>query len=191
MKVVERIDSVRDVLRRHGGSPLSYMSTWRGNRHWFSPDGTVVVAYRLVGSVALTVGDPIGPPAGLSGAVAGFARFCRRSGWTPCLYGVGGELSRALAARGWRRLQVAEETRLPLAGLSFSGRKWQDVRTALNRAERDGVRAQWYRYRDLPADLAVQVRDIFREWLAGKDMPEMGFTLGGLAELADDEVRCL
>ena len=82
MTVIERQDSLYDVLRRYGGSPLSYMSTWRGNRHWVSPDGTVVVAYRLAGSVALTVGDPIGPAADLSGAVDGFARYCRRNGWT-------------------------------------------------------------------------------------------------------------
>jgi len=99
MTVIERQDSLCDVLRRYGGSPLSYMSTGRGNRHWFSPDGTVVVAYRLAGSVALTVGDPIGPAADLSGAVDGFARYCRRNGWTPCLYGVGAGFSRTLATR--------------------------------------------------------------------------------------------
>ncbi len=191
MIVIERCASTREVLRRHGGSPLSYMATWRGNRYWFAPGGTVVVAYRLVGSVALTVGDPIGPAAELPAAVAAFTRFCRVNGWTPCLYGVTEELSRSVTATGWRSVQVAEETRLPLATLSFTGRKWQDVRTALNKARRAGVEAQWHRYHEMPADLAVQVREISRQWLAGKDMPEMRFTLGGLDELADDEVRCL
>jgi lysylphosphatidylglycerol synthetase-like protein (DUF2156 family) len=189
--LVETGASAREVLRRHGGSPLSYMTTWRGNRHWFSPDGTVVVAYRLVGSVALTVGDPVGPAADLPAAVHGFTRFCRANGWTPGLYSVGADVARTLAAAGWRTVQVAEETRLLLAGLSFTGRKWQDVRTALNRANREGIEARCERYRDLPPDLAAQVRQISREWLADKRMPEMRFTLGGLDELADDEVRCV
>jgi phosphatidylglycerol lysyltransferase len=189
--VIERCDSVRELLRRHGDSALAYMATWRGNRHWFSPDSDVVIAYQIVGSVALTVGDPVGPAAEVPAGVRDFTRFCRANGWTPCLYGVGAELSGTLAAGGWRRVQVAEETRLPLAELSFTGRKWQDVRTALNKARRAGIEARWQRYRDLPPDLAAQVRDVFREWLAGKDMPEMRFTLGGLDELVDDEVRCL
>ena len=35
------------------------------------------------------------------------------------------------------------------------------------------------------------MRAISEEWVADKGLPEMGFTLGGLDELADDEVRCL
>jgi hypothetical protein len=54
--VIERCDSVREMLRRHGDSALVYMATWRGNRHWFSPESGVVVAYQIVGSVALTMG---------------------------------------------------------------------------------------------------------------------------------------
>jgi lysylphosphatidylglycerol synthetase-like protein (DUF2156 family) len=112
------------------GTVDRHCPTWRrgGNRYWFSHDGAVVIAYRVVGSVALTVGDPIGPAAD---------------------------------------------------------------RAALNKARRAGIEAQWHRYRDPPADLADQVQVISRQWLAGKPIPEMGFTLGGLDEPADDEVRCL
>jgi lysylphosphatidylglycerol synthetase-like protein (DUF2156 family) len=92
---------------------------------------------------------------------------------------------------GWSLVQVAEETRLPLARLEFTGRKWQDVRTALNKAKRAGITAESHRYRHAPAAIADQIRDISQEWLAGKGLPEMGFTLGGLPELRDDDVRCL
>jgi phosphatidylglycerol lysyltransferase len=189
--LIERCDSVRQMLRRHGGSPLAHMATWRGTRYWFNPQGTVVVAYRLVGTVALTVGDPVGPADALPVAVAAFSAYCRANGWTPCLYSVTAELGRTLAGTGWRLVQVAEETRLPLAALSFTGRKWQDVRTALNKAKRAGIEARSHRYRELAPDLAAQVRAISREWLAGKDLPEMRFTLGGLDELDDPEVRCV
>jgi phosphatidylglycerol lysyltransferase len=184
-------ERARRHLHRYGDSALAYLTTWRGNRYWFSPDGAVTVAYRVVGSVALTVGDPVGPAAAVPTAVHGFTRHCRTNGWTPCLYSVTAECARQLAADGWRVVQVAEETRLPLADLSFTGRKWQDIRTALNKARRAGIEARWHRYRDLPAELAAQVREISREWLAGRRMPEMRFTLGGLEEMCDDDVRCL
>jgi phosphatidylglycerol lysyltransferase len=191
VRLVERGDSVKDMLRRHGGTPLSYLATWRGNRYWFSPDRTVVVAYRLVGRVAVTVGDPIGEAGNVPDAICAFTRFCRANGWTLCFYSVTAELGRSLAAGGWHLVQVAEETRLPLAALAFTGRKWQDVRTALNKAKRAGLSASDYRFADLAPDLAGQVRSVSGEWLDGKDMPEMRFTLGGVDELADDEVRCV
>ena len=36
------------------------MTTWTGNRYWFTADGARVVAYRVIGGVALTTGDPVG-----------------------------------------------------------------------------------------------------------------------------------
>jgi lysylphosphatidylglycerol synthetase-like protein (DUF2156 family) len=88
-------------------------------------------------------------------------------------------------------VQIAEETVLPLAELSFTGRRWQDVRTALNKARRTGTTAQWTTYPDAPLGVRDQIRAISEEWSADKGLPEMGFTLGGLAELDDPHVRLL
>jgi phosphatidylglycerol lysyltransferase len=181
----------KGLLIRHGGSQLSYMTTWRGNSYWFSPDGRVAVTYRLVGSVAVTVGDPIGDPAGFGAAVRGFAQFCGTNGWTPCLYSVTEELATTLGGAGWKLIQVAEDTRLPLADLQFTGRRWQDVRTAMNKARRDGVSAEWHSYRHAPPAITDQIKAISAECVLDKGLPEMGFTLGGLHELGDDAVRCL
>jgi lysylphosphatidylglycerol synthetase-like protein (DUF2156 family) len=181
----------RQLLVGYGGSELSYMATWRGNSYWFSPDGRVVVAYRVVASVALTIGEPIGHPAALPAAVRRFADFCVARGWIPCFYGVTAQMASTLADSGWRLLQVAEETQLPLAHLEFTGRKWQDVRTAINKAGKAGITAEWHHYRHSSLWITEQIRHISEEWLHDKGMPEMGFTLGGLHELGDDDVRCL
>jgi lysylphosphatidylglycerol synthetase-like protein (DUF2156 family) len=181
----------RALVDRHGEGPLAFMTTWVGNRYWFPDDGAAVVAYRVVGGVALTTGDPIGAPAARRAAVEGFPDWCEEHGWTPCWYAVTDEVADALVATGGRRLQVAAETWLPLTGLSFTGRRWQDVRTALNRARREGVEARWTRWSEAPLALREQLARLSEEWLADKGLPEMGFTLGGLDELADDAVRCL
>ncbi|XVV06523.1 phosphatidylglycerol lysyltransferase domain-containing protein [Actinosynnema sp. CA-248983] len=54
-----------------------------------------------------------------------------------------------------------------------------------------GTTAEWVRYADAPPALTDQVRSISAEWVADKGLPEMGFTLGGPAELSGDGVRCL
>ncbi|MCS7480693.1 bifunctional lysylphosphatidylglycerol flippase/synthetase MprF [Umezawaea endophytica] len=181
----------RELVRRHGGTSLSYMTTWSGNHHWFTRDGRAVIAYRVVATIALTVGDPIGPPDTRREAVLGFAEFCGRQGWTPCLYSIGEELRDAVDAHGWSTVQVAEDTVIPLADLAFTGKKWQDVRTALNKAAKAGVTAEWWSYPDAPHAITDQVRAISEEWVADKGLPEMGFTLGGLEELSGEGVRCL
>ncbi|MFI6102085.1 phosphatidylglycerol lysyltransferase domain-containing protein [Lentzea sp. NPDC051213] len=179
----------RDLMERYGGSSLSYMTTWRGNQYWFTPDGETAIAYRVVATIALTVGDPIGPAR--VEAVRGFAEFCAVNGWTPCLYSVGAETRDAVAGLGWSAVQVAEDTVIELDKLAFTGKKWQDVRTALNKAAKAGISAEWCTYADAPYAITDQIRSISSEWVADKGLPEMGFTLGGLQELTGDGVRCL
>ena len=59
------------------------------------------------------------------------------------------------------------------------------MRTAINRAAREGVRGEWVTWSEAPLALRTQVAELSEEWLAAKGLPEMGFTLGGLDELAD------
>jgi lysylphosphatidylglycerol synthetase-like protein (DUF2156 family)/membrane associated rhomboid family serine protease len=179
----------RELMRRHGGSSLSYMTTWRGNQYWFTPDGETVIAYRVVATIALTVGDPVGP--NRVDAVRGFAEFCQENGWTPCLYSISAETRHEIAALGWPAVQVAEDTVIELDTLAFTGKKWQDVRTALNKAAKEGITAEWCTYTEAPFAITDQIRSISTEWVADKGLPEMGFTLGGLDELTGDGVRCL
>jgi lysylphosphatidylglycerol synthetase-like protein (DUF2156 family) len=179
------------ALVAKGGSTLAYLTTWRGNSVWFTPDGSAAVAYRVIGGVAVTVGGPVGDPSAAPAAIDGFVAHCRERGWTPCLYSVDAEVLTPLLADGWSSVQIAEETVLPLAELSFTGRRWQDVRTALNKARRTGTTAQWTTYPDAPLGVRDQIRAISEEWSADKGLPEMGFTLGGLAELDDPHVRLL
>jgi lysylphosphatidylglycerol synthetase-like protein (DUF2156 family) len=167
------------------------MTTWVGNRYWFSRDGRTMVAYRVHGGVALTTGDPVGDPAARAAAIRDFTAWCEAHGWIPCWYSVTDEVPRALAGTGAGQLQVAAETWLPLGDLRFSGRRWQDVRTAVNRAAREGVEASWTTWSQAPLALREHVARLSEEWLADKGLPEMGFTLGGLDELTDDAVRCL
>jgi lysylphosphatidylglycerol synthetase-like protein (DUF2156 family) len=183
-------DRARALLTR-GGSTLSYMSTWPGNAYWFSQDGQVAIAYRVIAGVAVTVGDPYGDPAALDSVITEFAAFCEDRGLQPCLYSVTAHTRAVTQRLGWTSVQIAEDTLLPLARLQFTGKKWQDVRTALNKAAKESIAAQWWSYPEMPADLTSQIQRISEKWMAGKGLPEMGFMLGGLDQLNDPNIRCL
>jgi lysylphosphatidylglycerol synthetase-like protein (DUF2156 family) len=120
-----------------------------------------------------------------------FGAYCDRQAWVPCFYSVTDDVTEAAAGLGWQRLHVGDEAMLDLPGLTFTGRRWQDIRTARNKAARANVRPVWCALRHAQPQILAQVRQMSQEWLDTKGLPEMGFTLGGVAEALDDDVRCL
>jgi phosphatidylglycerol lysyltransferase len=182
-------ERARRILKSHGGGSLSWMTTWSGNSYWFT--GSSFIAYRVLSGVAVALGPPVGPPADREAAFTEFARHCQFSGWTPCFYFVSDELRGMAGSLRWGSVQVAQETVLRLDEVSFRGKKFQDIRTALNRAAKAGIRAEWTSFAQAPLAVQAQIEAISEEWVADKKVPEMGFTLGSLDELDDPEVRCL
>lgn len=183
----------RDVARsliRQGGDSLSWMALWEPNKYWFAPEGRGGVAYQEHGNVALTLAGPFGPAAFHEETAAGFIRYCGEHALIPCFYSCTDELWPLLEGRGFRRVAVAQETRLAVRSLEFKGKDWQNVRTALNRAQKTGVSAVWGRYADFAPAVRAQLSEVSEEWAAQKSVPEMGFTLGGIDELEDPEVLC-
>ncbi|WP_411373631.1 bifunctional lysylphosphatidylglycerol flippase/synthetase MprF [Arthrobacter sp. MPF02] len=178
------------ALLHQGGGPLSWMALWEPNTYWFSPDGLGAVAYQQHGSVALTLGDAFGPRRNRQAVTEGFLEHCRTHALVPALYSCDGSMWQVLRERGFARVPVAQETRLAIRELEFKGKEWQNVRTALNRAAKLGVKAVWGPYHSLPAALRTRLTEVSEEWAANKSVPEMGFTLGGVDELDDDEVLC-
>ncbi|MCU1511577.1 MAG: rhomboid family intrarane serine protease, partial [Arthrobacter sp.] len=121
----------RDVARgliRQGGDSLSWMALWEPNKYWFAPDRRSGVAYQQHGNVALTLAGPFGPAALHEDTAAGFMRYCAEHALIPCFYSCTDELWPTLQSRGFRRVAVAQETRLSVRGLEFKGKEWQNVR---------------------------------------------------------------
>lgn len=175
-------------LVRRGGGSLSWMALWPNNRCWFNERETVGIAYQIHYNVALTVGGPFGEAGDFEAAVADFTAYCAEQSLTPCWYSVTDEHWPLLRALGFNRVRVAEETLLPLGNVEFKGKEWQGVRTALNKARRLSVEAQWCTYAELTGPVRTQIHEISEEWVSEKTLPEMGFTLGGIDELKDENV---
>ncbi|QQQ63628.1 DUF2156 domain-containing protein [Paenarthrobacter ureafaciens] len=179
----------RELIHDGGGS-LSWMALWENNQYWFTPDRKAGVAYQVHNGVALTVAGPFGAAEHHADAATGFLAHCSALGLTPCFYSATDELDGPLLRRGFRKLEVAEETLLNIQTMTFKGKEWQNVRTALNRADKLSITDQWHHYRMMPPGIRAQLAEISEEWVADKALPEMGFTLGGLDELKDPEVLC-
>lgn len=181
-----------ELLRGGTGDHLSWMTLWNGNRYWFAPDDAGYVAYRVHGGVALTVGEPVvGGNGDVSAVADGFEAHAMANAWRPTWYSVGAEFADSRAAHGFRRIHVAEEAVLDTANVAFKGKKFQNIRTARNHAGKQGIRAVWTTWDDLDLDMRNKVLALSEEWVAEKALPEMGFTLGTVAELSVPGTRLL
>lgn len=180
------------ALVRQGGDSLSWMTLWPGNSYWFNSVGTAAFAYQTHAGVAVTVGGAIGQKRDFDSAAVEFLEFCAEQSLIPCFYSVNDQQWDVLSARGFKRAQVASETLLDIQSMEFKGKEWQNVRTALNKASKLDIVTHWAQFSELSTGLKTQILEISEEWVAGKALPEMGFTLGGVEQLKDDGVTlCL
>lgn len=179
------------LLAAGSGDTLAHMTLWEGNSYWFAADVEAAIAYRVRGRFAVTLGGPFGPDRDDPALAAAFVDFCEERGWTAVFYSVDDADRARLASLGWHELRVAEEASLDPQTWMPTGKKRQDVRTATNRAEREGVTAEWTRWSAVSVVARAQIRDISEAWVADKTIPEMEFTLGSTDQLADPAVRLL
>ncbi|WP_374315588.1 bifunctional lysylphosphatidylglycerol flippase/synthetase MprF [Microbacterium sp.] len=181
------VDDVKEALRAHGGGSLSWMTTWDGNDYARTEAGGIV-AYQRRAGVAIALADPLGPEASRAASVAEFIASSEHAGLVPCFFS-SGEATRAAVPAGWRSLVVADDTIVDLPGLEFTGKRWNAVRTSLNRAGREQMTFRMTRLADEPWGIKQQLRAISEMWVGDKGLPEMGFTLGTLDQAEDPEVR--
>ncbi len=180
-------ERARSILETHGRTGTSYMTLWPGNSIFFASES--YVAYRVNDHTAVALGDPVGPEDRMKDVVAAFAAFADSRGWNPVFFSTANANRLMYEAMGFRTLQVGEDAWIPLSSLEFSGKEWQDVRTALNRARRDGLRFEMHSGGEVPPEIRRQLDGVGREWISGKDIPEIGFTLGRTEDVDDPNVE--
>lgn len=185
------LDRMKGLLHEYGGGTMSWMATWEGNSYQFlSADGvdTGYVAYQRHAGVLIALTDPVCAPTEKEAAVQAFTRSAESSGLVPCWFSVSEETASSARDAGWRAVKIAEDAIVDLPGLAFKGKSWQGVRTALNKARKEGISHRLVRLADETVEIRTQVSGISDEWVGGKGLPEMGFTLGGVDEAMDEEV---
>lgn len=178
------------LLAEVGGTSLSWMGTWPANSWFFVHDAhhrpSAYLAYQPHHGVGVGLGDPVGRDVDLRRrALDAFVDRQETLGERFCLFSVTQEVVDWAQERGFRHVEVAEEAVIDLAGLEFRGKDWQHVRSALNRAGKEGITYREGRLADMPRGILAQVRAISEVWVSDKGLPEMGFTLGGVDEALD------
>lgn len=167
----------RAILRRHGRSAIAHLTLLPDKAYYFAPSGAAFLAYRLVGNVAVVLGDPVGPPEEMEAAIKGFAEICSHNDWQPVFYQVLPDYLEIYSRLGFKHLKIGEEAVMDLSDFDLAGSRWKTVRQAVNRALRRGYRTRLILPPVDDATMAA-LKEVSDEWLRHRKGGEKMFSLG-------------
>ena len=155
-RVLEAKDEarVRALLRGFGTlDSLGYFATRRDKSVIWDTDSVedamAGVSYRVVGSVALASGNPLGDPQRWPIAIDRFRAHTRANGWSMAAMAAGEEGAAAYQKAGLDTFQIGDEAILNLTDFTLEGKSMKDVRQAVSRIERRGYTVRAVRHNTL------------------------------------------
>ncbi|MEZ4653833.1 MAG: DUF2156 domain-containing protein [Candidatus Eisenbacteria bacterium] len=178
----------RGILARDGATGTAPMTLWPGNSVRPLLGNTAFCAFRVAYGQAVVLGEPIGAAERLGEALAEFDAYCNHRGWSAVYYAVSEANAEQFRAAGYQLLQIGVEAILPLTDLEFHGKAWQSTRSALHRAEREGIRFELHPGDRIPPATLAAIRESDQVWTQHHELPPREFVLGDLRKMLAPEV---
>lgn len=178
---IQELQDVRCVLDTSATTSLAYFHLLSDKHHLFADDGNAFVSYKVVGSVAVSLGEPVGTNTSCLQAAAAFLERCELNGWLPAFHQVTPDGAELLTKLGLKELKIGEEAIVDVKSFSLSGSHFKNIRSNIAKMERDG----WTVVK-LPAPIddatMSRLRVVSDAWLADGGHRERTFTLGRFDE---------
>ena len=117
------------------------------------------VSYRVIGSVSLASGNPVGDPEHWGSAIEQWRAKARASGWSLAVMGAGEQGAAAYAEAGLTAFEIGDEAILDMRTFSLNGPGMKAVRQSVSRLQRRGYTTTVARHGDAgPCPLRRAVR---------------------------------
>jgi phosphatidylglycerol lysyltransferase len=167
----------RAIIQACGNSSLDFFKFWPDKLFFFPREVRGVVSYRIVGRVALVLGDPNVCGERFGTALDGFLDFCDLNDWEPAFHQVGEQYLADYRARGLRFFKIGEEAVVDLTTWSLDRPGLKELRYLVRRSQRENYRFEVLEP-PLPDDVVEELADVSNEWLSLPGRREHGFTQG-------------
>ena len=142
---------VRDLVATSEGDPLAPFALRPEKQYVFSPDGESAVSYRVKLGVAMVGGDPVGAPESWQAAVDAFVIAARAGKLRVAVIGAGERAREMWAGYGLSAVPIGRDVVLGREQFEIAGRKYRNLRQAIQRSRNAGVSVDFSREGDLPA----------------------------------------
>ena len=176
-------ERAKAAVLRYGADSLAYFALRDDKQYFFF--GDTVVAYGVIGGVALVSPDPIGPVPERAAAWAAFRRFADQSGWIVAGMGATEEWLPIYTASGLRSMYVGDEAVVDCTGFTLDGSRMKSLRQAYNRVKRGGYTVEFHDPARIDPTLADELRALSLESRRGEAERGFSMTLGRIFDPAD------
>lgn len=167
---------IRSLLQDFGGNDsLSFFATRRDKSSIFSDDRQAVVTYRVINSVCLASGDPVGNPASWDSAIANWKAEARQYGWVPAALSISEDGARAFSRAGLSITSMGDEAILVADRFSLNNTSMGEVRHAVQRVRKAGYELVLRHQGDLSQTEQDELFKLANDWRHGA--VERGFSM--------------
>jgi lysylphosphatidylglycerol synthetase-like protein (DUF2156 family) len=178
-------ERVHELLQKWGRNPISHLAVHGDvSYHWFDAEGCV--AFSLRGRTALALGEPISPPDLVKRGLEDFVAYCEQQDWIPAFYQV--DSSREYRDLGFTLVPIGSEALIQTKTFGLQGRERHDLRYAVKRCEKEGLRFSFMTGPDALAGHSQQLHAVSGTWLQTRHGPELSYSLGTLSTLTDPDI---
>lgn len=173
----ERMRALEVLRTAEHASPESWLAALGDKALFFSPSGASFLAYAVRGRRWIVMGEPTGLIAERPDLLWAFAELADSWGGAPVFYSISQDLLGDIATLGLAVRKVGETAVVPVDSFTLEGRARQNLRTAVNRAEREGAS-----FEVLPPGsasmLAGELQSVSDAWLNEHTGTEKAFSMG-------------
>lgn len=149
-----------------------------GDKHLlFSPSGRSFIMYGRQRRSWVALFDPVGDPNEFEDLVWRFIEAAEAQGGRAIFYQVKAENLPMYLDAGLRVYKLGEYASVTLADFSLKGGARANLRSGVNRGEREGMVFEWVEPAAVEA-LLPALREVSDAWLQGQQAREKGFSLG-------------
>lgn len=157
------------------GDALAPFALRTDKAYVFTADRSAAIAYRVRFGTAVASGDPVGDPAGRAEAVEAFLAHADANGWRVAALGVSDRSLELWRAQGLRAIAVGRDVILDVARFSLEGRRFRNLRQAVQRTRNAGVSTDVVAERELSEELRAELEAVMHG--AAKNPQSRGFAM--------------
>ena len=159
------VPTIVPLVDRTPDDPLAPFVLHSQKSYYVNELGTAAVGYRTRFGIAVVGGDPVGYPADFALLIDEFTSFCHRHGWRVAVLGAGERCRELWVASdgsrpGLRSVAFGSDVVLDVQTFSLEGRRFRNLRQAVNRTHNAGVSTQVIAESDIDQSLRATLLSV-------------------------------
>jgi lysylphosphatidylglycerol synthetase-like protein (DUF2156 family) len=159
---LHRIWTLVDMTK---GDPLAPFAMQDLKCYHFTADGTAAIAYRTRMGYAVVSGDPIGDESRFAELIADFAGMCHARGWRMVVLGCSQRrlelwADATVLGQSLRAVPIGRDVVIDVATFDMVGRKYRNLRQAVQRTQNAGVTTEVVSEQDLGGRVLAELTEV-------------------------------